>query len=219
MRNATPTSRRISKTLMIAAAGLIGISLSASSVSALLTAEAKNTAAQQITSGTLKLTYSDNGAGFTTAISNMAPGDVVNRYADYTNSGSLASKLLRLKVTDAAPGSLLSTSATKGLQLVVSNCSVAWNPTAGTCGGTTTQVIASTPLSSMGTDKFFVNTTDLVANTGALHLQFSLTLPDAPNDELSTNGTLPSPTIQGLTANLTWTLTETQRDLINATNS
>lgn len=213
MRNETPTSRRISKTLMITAAGLIGISLSASSVSALLTAEAKNTTAQQITSGTLKLTYADNGAGFATQISNMAPGDVVNRYIEYTNSGTLASKLLKLKVVDTtASPTLLSTSATKGLKLTVSNCSVAWTPGTGNCAGTTTQVLASTALSSLGTNNDLSSPASLAAGD-KLNLQFSLSLPGSPeNDELSTNGTLPSPTIQGLTANLVWTLTETQRD-------
>lgn len=41
------------------------------------------------------------------------------------------------------------------------------------------------------------------------HLQFSLTLPN--QNETTINGTLPTGTIQGLVANLTWTFTQAQR--------
>ena len=200
----------IVKMSSLAVAGVLGLALAANAVSATLKAEARNTSGHAITSGTLKLIQANNGTGFSTQISDMAPGDVVNRYVDYTNSGTLASKALQLKVVDGTP-SLLSTDGTKGLQLVVKNCSTAWNPTAGTCSGTQTTVLTS-PLSGMGTDQSFSNITTLAENTGMLHLQFALTLPDAPNAETSLNGALPANTIQGLNASLTWTLSETQRD-------
>lgn len=210
MRIGTPTPRRATKAALVVLAGLFGLGLSASSISALLQAEAHNTSAQAITSGTLKLAQTDNGAGFTSTVSNMAPGDIVNRYVDYANNGTLASKALRLKVVDATP-TLLTNSATRGLQLVVTDCSGSWSASAGTCSGTTTQLL-SAPIASLGSDTAFSGITTLAANTGALHLQFSLTLPDSPNNETTVNGVLPANTIQGLAAALTWTLSETQRD-------
>ena len=205
------------KLLTLVIAGALGLGAVATSVSALLQAQTSNTSAQNITSGTLKLIQADNGVGFSTTIADMAPGDVVNRYVNYTNSGTLASKALRLKVVDSAsPQTLLSTSATRGLQLVVTNCSIAWAPTAGTCGGTTTEVLSQS-LSAMTSDIALNNITTLASND-VLHLQFKLTLPDGTNNETTTNGALPSNSIQGLGAALTWTLSETQRDL-TTTNS
>lgn len=210
MRVNFKNSRTTVKGATLVLAGLLGLSLASGSVSALLQAEASNTTPQGITSGTLKIIQANNGVGFSSTIADMAPGDVVNRYVDYTNSGSLASKALRLKVADATP-TLLSTNATRGLQLVVTDCSTTWNPTTGVCGGTTTQVLAA-PLASLGSDTSFSGITTLAENGDILHLQFSLTLPDAPNNEMTINGALPANSIQGLAAALTWTLSETQRD-------
>lgn len=210
MRTHVMNSRTIVKGATLVLAGLLGISLANGSVSALLQAESKNTSAQSITSGTLKVIQANNGVGFSSTISDMAPGDVVNRYVNYTNSGTLASKALRLKVSDASP-TLLSSDATRGLQLVVTDCSVAWTPSTGACGGTTTQVLSS-PLASLGSDTAFTGITTLAENGGVLHLQFALTLPNAANNETTVNGSLPANTIQGLTSALTWTLSETQRD-------
>ena len=200
----------------MAVTGLLGLGVATTSVSALLQAQAANTTAQAITSGTLKIVQANNGVGFGSTIADLAPGDVVNRYVDYTNSGSLASKSLRLKVTDSS-ATALTTDATRGLQLVVTDCSTAWNPSAGTCSGTPT-VLLTSPMSSMGSDKDFANITTLAPTTGALHLQFKLTLPGSENNETTINGALPSGSIQGLQAALTWTLSETQRDA-TTTNS
>lgn len=214
MRNPISRARGVTKVSVVAAAGLLGLSLSTSSVSALLQAEAKNTTAHGITSGTLKLTQANNGVGFSSTIADMAPGDIVNRYVDYTNTGSLASKALRLKVTDAT-STILTSDSTKGLQLVVSDCSTSWNYSTGACSssGVTTQLLSS-PISALTSDTAFSNISTLAANAGMLHLQFKLTLPDAANNEMTTNGALPPGTIQGLSASLTWTLSETQRDAV-----
>jgi len=165
--------------------------------------------AQTITSGTLKLTMADNGAGFSSTVSNMAPGDVVNRYVDLTNSGTLAGQTLTLAATDSG-SSLLSTDATKGLHVIVSQCSGTWAPTTGVCstgGGGTTTLLASTALSAMSSAQTLVS--GAIAISGVYHLQVQVTLPN--QSETSTNGTLPGGTIQGLTATLTWTFDELQR--------
>jgi hypothetical protein len=207
-RHAKPAPRRNAKktAAAIAAAGLL---VTAGGVYAGLTAIATNTTPETVSSGTLKLVMADNGAGFSQNISNVAPGDVINRFVDVSNTGTLAAQNLTLGVTDSV-GSLLSTSATKGLQVTVQSCSVAWVVNAvantGTCAdllGPTT-VVAQTPMSTLGTQTL-VNG----AVAGPYHYMVSLQLPD--QNETTTNGTLPAGTIQGLTASLTWTFSEAQR--------
>ena len=78
------------KIVIISAATLGGAALVSSSVFAALTATAANTSAQTVTSGTLQLTQVASGsassAGFTSQISNIAPGDTVNRHIDLKNA-------------------------------------------------------------------------------------------------------------------------------------
>jgi len=81
-----------------------------------------------------------------------------------------------------------------------------WNATSGVCSGT-----AGTPVSgslkSMATTPLSLASN--VTNGATLHYQVSVTLPD--QNETVTNGALPANTIQGLTANITWTFNELQR--------
>jgi hypothetical protein len=79
-------------------------------------------------------------------------------------------------------------------------CSVAWTVTTGTCSATQTTLLASTTLSSFSSAQSLSNVPALAATNGIAHLQFSLTL---VGSETSTNGTLPSPTIQGLNTTIT----------------
>jgi len=99
-------------------------------------------------SGILQLTLADNGAGFTTAISNLAPGDTVNRFDNLSNGGTLDASALSLKVADTV-NSKLTTDTTNGLNVTVSTCPVAWT-TAGACTSPTT-VITTVPLSTLKT--------------------------------------------------------------------
>ena len=46
------------------------------------------TGVTSVNSGTLKLVMADNGVGFTQNLSNMAPGDSVNRFVSLTNTGT-----------------------------------------------------------------------------------------------------------------------------------
>jgi hypothetical protein len=190
-----------------------GLALTGMAVFAGLNAVATNTTPQQIDSGTLKLTYADNGAGFTSVASKLAPGDVVNRYVDVTNGGTLDGKTLTLAAA-AANSNKLSTDATNGLQVSVTECTGGtWDNSTGVCSGTEgTPVtgaladISSTPL-ALATN---------VASGAVMHYKVAVTLPD--QNETVTNGTLPTGTIQGLTADITWTFSEVQRDA-TTTNS
>src|SRR5207302_7572103 len=94
------------RTTLAVAVAIGGLLLTAGGVYAGLNAVATNTTPQTVTSGTLKLTMANNGAGFSQNISDMAPADVVNRFVDLTNGGTLDAQNLTLAVSDATPTKL-----------------------------------------------------------------------------------------------------------------
>ena len=135
------------------AGAVIVISIAAiagQSVIASLNATAFNTTAQNINAGTMKLDLANAGNGFGTTIANLVPGDVVNRYVTLTNSGSINGIGLSLKTAQTGTASLISDGTggvtTKALKLTVTSCSVAWDTSAGTCGGTTSTEVNSTEI-------------------------------------------------------------------------
>jgi spore coat-associated protein N len=203
-----PSLRANPRLLAACAVAAAGLAITGGGVYAALNATASNTTAQSATSGTLSLTMANNGTGFGQAISNLAPGDVVNRYVNLTQGAILDGKDITLAVADATP-TILTTSATKGLHATVTQCSGAWTPGtgAGTCSGTTTVLLSSTALSAL-TGPVAVKTGTNAAGT-VLNLQIALTLPDQA--ETTANGVVPAGTIQGLASALTWTFGETQR--------
>lgn len=188
-----------------AAVGAVGLSLTGAGVYAALSAQATNTTAESISSGTLSLRLSaaTGSAGFDQAISNLAPGDTVNRYIELDNDGSLAAQGLTLKAADTV-NSRLTTDAAAGLQVSVKSCPTLW--AAGVCAAPTTLV--STSVSALKATAATLLSGAVPA--GVQHLQVSVSLPDA--SEVTVNGVKPANSIQGLSANLTWTFTEAQRD-------
>lgn len=208
------TSRAARRTAAGVAFALTGLAVTGAGVYAALNANAFNTSPQSVSSGTLKLVLSDNGNGFSTSISGMAPGDTFNRYVDLTNSGTLDGKNITFKAVDSS-NTTLSTDATKGLQITIKQCSTSWTASTGVCtsSGTVTTLLSQTALANLG------SATSLIAGSitagNVYHLQVGIALPDAT--ETTSNGTLPVGTIQGLTANVTYTFAETQRDA--ATNN
>ncbi len=204
------TGAVVAKVAIVASASIGGAALVSSSVFASLTAVASNTSGGSVTTGTLSLTQAPSvvsgmTGGFTTAITAMAPGDVIKRYVVLTNGGTLDAASMTLGLS-ASPSTALTTNGAAGLQIAVNKCSVAWTA-GGVCSGTTTAALASTSALTLATPQTF-NPTALTA--GAIsHLQVVITLPTG--SEVTTNGTLPGGTVQGLTTALTWTFTETQR--------
>ena len=198
--------RRRKAAVVLIAAGSIGVA--ASGVYAVLQATAFNTTPQAVGSGTLRLTMAANGNGIsaTTPISDMAPGDVVNRFIALTNGGTLDGQSLTMKVADATP-TALSTDAVRGLQVRVDECDGAWTPGTNSCAGTVTTVVADQPLAGLGTDVAVGNGLMTAGQTRNLRLTLRL----ADSTETTVNGALPTGTIQGLSAALTWTFTEAQR--------
>ena len=193
------------KIVVVTSAALGGAALVSSSVFASLTAVA--TANTTVTSGTLSLTdtATAGSGGLTTTISAMAPGDVRNRYVTLVNGGTLDAETPTVRI--ATGGNALTTDGTKGLQITISACSVAWTQASGTCGGTTTAVLASTSALALASDTALNLPSNLAGASTALKI--SIALPSG--SEVTTDGVLPGGTIQGLTTALAWTFTEQQR--------
>jgi spore coat-associated protein N len=183
------------------------LALTGTGVYAGLNAVATGTAA--VTSGTLSLTLAagTGSGGFPMTVSNMAPGDVVNTYVNVTNGSNLAGQALTLGVAGTG-GTLLTTSATNGLQVAVTQCSVAWTATTGLCSGANTPLSALTAVSTLsGTPTTLV--AGAVAPSAVYRLQVEVMLPN--QSETTTNGVPPSNSIQGLSTTLTFTFSENQR--------
>ena len=207
------------KIVIVAAAALGGTALVSSSVFAALTASASNTSGGSVTTGTLILTQAPSGVtgitgGFATAITSMAPGDVVNRYVDLTSSGTLNSASMTLGAS-GSPSNALTTNGTAGLQVTIKECSVAWTNT-GTCSGTQTTDLASASVLSLVTPASLTLQANSLLSGAVIHLQIGIALP--AGSEVTVNGVLPGGTVQGLTTAVTWTFTETQR-IATTTNS
>lgn len=210
-----------------AASGVIGLSLLAIASTGVLAGLNATTSSvpQTVAAGTLRLTMSattgsaGTSAGFGQSISNLAPGDVVNRYVTLTNSGTLGSQGLTLTIASSGTPSLITDgtglATNKALTVTVQSCSVAWTQATGLCGGVAgVPEIAATTLSSFATAKALA-TTSLVPN-GGLNLRIQTALPD--QSETTVDGNLPATTVQGGSANLTYTFFETQRTA-TSTNS
>jgi len=184
-----------------------GIGLISNSVFAGLTATATSVP-QSVTSQTMKLTQSASGstAGFSSSISNMAPDDIIYRYIDLKNEGSMNGTALTLRLADSATSTLTS-NASIGLQVQIDECSVAWSVTY-TCTGDTTSVLAGTSANALTTADRSLTVASLAAGATS-KLRIKLSIPTS--SEVTTNGSLPATTVQGQTSNLTWTFTEAQR--------
>ncbi|HEX7307206.1 TasA family protein [Lentzea sp.] len=203
--------------LAFAAVGTATLVAMGTGVWATLSATATNTTPEQVTSGTLKLTMANNGTGFSQNITNMAPGDVVNRYVDLTNGGTLDGQALTLQVAATGSPQLVTDGTTsKALRVSVMQCTGGtWNAGTGACtGGTASSVLAATPLSGLASAVSLLPGS--FASGGTTRLQVSVQLPDQA--ETTVNGVAPAGTIQGQSVSLTYTFNETQRNA-TTTNS
>ena len=213
-RDARSTSRHRPAWRPLAVAITCGAMLTTAGfgVWASLTATAFNASPQSISSGTLSLTLADNGAGFSSSITDMAPGDVVNRYVDLTTGGTLTGQGLTLAVSASGSSTLITdgtTPATKALRVSVSSCSTSWNAGTGVCtsSGTVTSLLSATQLASLSSAATLIAGT--IPGGTVERLLVSVQLPD--QTETTTNGSAPSTTIQGQSATLTYSFQESQR--------
>ena len=205
------------KIAIVLVAALGGVGLVASNVFAALTATATNSSGGSVTTGTLKLEYLAAGGSlaFGTPISAIGPGDRVNRYIDLTVSGNLDGESPTVQITTSDSNTIVN-DAVKGLQISISSCSQAWTQVGvGSCGGTTTSVLAST--SVVGLKNSAINITlPAVLASGVNRLRLSILLPAA--NENTVNGVLPGGTVQWLTAALTWSFVIQERAVTNTSS-
>jgi hypothetical protein len=202
-----PRQRSVWRPLAMATVGGAVLVTMGVGVWATLNATASTVDPQAVSNGTLKLTMADRGTGFSQGISNLAPGDVVNRYVDLTNGGTLDGQALTLKVTGTG-STALTTDATRGLKVTVTECvSGTWTATSGACSGTKTVLLADRAVSDLGSAATLVS--GAISAAQVRGLQVSVKLPD--QTETTVNGSLPAGTIQGLSTSLTYTFAETQR--------
>lgn len=202
-------SRLTSKQQLVTftALGLTTLAITGAGVYAALTASASNTAPQSISSGTLSLTMTNSGNGFAQSITNIAPGDQVNRFVTLTQGSALDAQALTIAVADSTT-TKLTNNGTLGLQLLVTQCSVAWTTSTGVCSGTKTSLLTSTPLLTLTSTASTLVSGSMLKGS-ALYLEMEVVLPNQA--ENTVNGTTPAGTIQGLTSSLTWTFSESQR--------
>lgn len=195
-----PLAARVCAVTVVAGAA---ITVTGAGVYALLSATAFNTTPQSVGSGTLALTLNGGAASFAADIANLVPTQSVDRYVTLTNGGSLAGRDLQLGVSDGTP-TLLSTDATKGLQVTVASCTTPWSN--GACaGGATAQLSSSLQALTAAPAPL---TTGAMTAGETRHLKVTVTLPD--QNEVTVNGQPPAGSIQGLGASLTWTFSQTQ---------
>lgn len=211
-------SRAVWKPIALATISIATLVTSGIGVLATLQAEASNVTPQAVDSGTLKLSLTDNGAGFSQGITNIAPGDTVNRFVTLENTGTLDGQVLTLQTTSNGSQNLISDGAapstTKALRLEVSSCSTPWDPATGVCSGNSSTLLSPIALSSASSIQTLL--TGMVDSGDEVHLRLQLVLPD--QDETTVNGVLPANTVQGTNVDLTYTFGIAQRD-IKTTNS
>ena len=177
--------------LVCAAAAIAGLGTFATFTSSTSTSHT-------IASGTLSLTSGPtNRLG--TGASTIAAGDSMQRAIDLNYAGSISFGSATL-TTSASASSALDTDASDGLHIAIDKCSVAWTesgpPYTYTCGGSTSTVLASSPV--IGSNVTLSNLTLTAGSTD--HLRVTVTLP-------STAGN----TFQNLSSTVGYTFTGVQR--------
>ena len=177
--------------LVCAAAAIAGLGTFATFTSSTSTSHT-------IASGTLSLTSGPtNRLG--TGASTIAAGDSMQRAIDLNYAGSISFGSATL-TTSASASSALDTDTTDGLHIAIDKCSVAWTesgpPYTYTCGGSTSTVLASSPV--IGSNVALSNLTLTAGSTD--HLRVTVTLP-------STAGN----TFQNLSSTVGYTFTGVQR--------
>jgi hypothetical protein len=156
------------------------------------------------TTGSLKLVVNSDGiATFAADVADLAPGDSVARNIELDNTGNLAGKALKMKVTPSDATSVLVT-GNKALKVTVASCSDA------TYTSCSTSQIAETVVSGLADYAPFVNSPTMAKNDGKAYLKITVALPDTTEESI--DGVLPDGTVQGKSVNLTYTFQETQRD-------
>jgi spore coat-associated protein N len=160
-------------------------------------------ASQEVGTGKVVLTSGAGVQGMVLPVTNIVPGDALQRTITLTRSSDTQSFGSVKLTTTGSTTNVLTSDASNGLQLTVDQCSVAWAKVGSTsalsCSGTTTQVIAQRAI--LGTAVDLGAATTALNGAGAVsNLRATISLPDAAGN-----------TFQALSNTLTFTFDATQR--------
>jgi len=193
---------------ILASVAVLGATVSIAALGTFATFTSSTEADQaSVATGSVSIALGTPGPAnrLTLGASGLLPGDTMQRVVDLSNTGVAGSDDLGsvTLTTAASASSLLDTDATDGLKLAIDTCSQAWTESGSspaftyTCGGTTSSVLADRAV--VGSDLALANLASVEAGETD-HLRVTLTLPSsAPN------------AMQGLSSQLTYTFTGTQR--------
>ena len=181
-------------------------------------------APQPISSGKVVLAVGPTNDS-ATAATDIAPGDTISREVDLNSpAGTLNDATITLGIS-ASPSSLLDTDPYNGLQVQVQTCPMAWTPVAGpsltySCGGTTTTVLASTPVKTLETTPVSLTPLNSLTAGGQDYVVMTYTFPAGAPGNIALVPTLCSGTagttsatenLEGCSSTLTYNFTATQR--------
>ena len=193
---------------LLASIAVLGATVSIAALGTFATFTSSTEASQaSLATGSVSIALGTPGPAnrLTLGASGLLPGDTMQRVVNLSNTGVAGSDDLGsvTLTTAASASSLLDTDATDGLKLAIDNCSQDWTESGSspaftyTCGGTTSAVLAQRAV--VGSDLTLANLASVAAGETD-HLRVTLTLPpSAPN------------AMQGLSSQLTYTFTGTQR--------
>ena len=185
--------------------------------------ETTSAAPQTISSGKVVLAVgpTDDSA---TAATNIAPGDTIPRDVDLNSTGATLSDATITLGISAGPSSLLDTDQANGLQVQVQTCSQSWSRVAGppptySCLGTTTTVLASTPVKTLETTPASLTPLNSLTAGGQDYVVMTFTFPagapgniaQVPACSGTAGGTSATENLEGCSSTLTYNFTATQR--------
>jgi predicted ribosomally synthesized peptide with SipW-like signal peptide len=160
---------------------------------------ATTSASQKVEAGTIKIGIGEKGNTMTTDISGMLPGDSTTKFVTLANSGDSNLGTVTLK-TAAVKGteSLLTSDATKGLQISIESCPEAWTGADGkfTCAPGAVAALITTPV----TGSNVLSGLSSIAAGKSDYLKITAALPEAADD-----------TFQGKGSTVNFTFDATQR--------
>jgi hypothetical protein len=185
MRGRVGRVRKVAVGPMLATVGLLGVTAAVVGGLAFATFTSTTSASQDVGSGNVafaSLTPSGTGQRLSVAATDIAPGDTIQRAVTLTNTGSIDMDTSAVRLTTSATTSSLLDSGANGLTMAIDKCSVAWTesafPYTYTCGGTTTSVLASSPVIVANAALANIDTAPATPN----HLRVTLTLPTAADN-------------------------------------
>jgi len=189
---------------VLASAALVGGAASVAGLGTFGAFTSTTSASQDVATGKVVLSATGGAQGFSAPVTNMVPGDTIQRSVVLTRSTDTEA-FGSIKLTTAgASSNLLTSDATNGLQLKVEECSGAWVKAATTsdltCAGQVDTLVTQRAVLA-GTGSDLAHATSSLNGTGkTANLKVTLTLPaDAGN------------TFQGLTNTIKLTFDATQR--------